>query len=251
MIHCEGLVKIYRIGSREVVALQGLSRAPRGRSWRSWGRRAPARARCSTCWGAWTAPPPGSCRSGDGTWRRCLRRCSTATGGRAWASSGSNRAETLIGYLTALENVMAPMQLARVPAARAGSGPRSSSRRWGWVSGWHTCRHSLREQRVAIAVALANRPALLLADEPTGELDLPRPARSTRSSRALVQRYEITVVIVSHDPHIALYVDRVVSIRDGKPAPRRSGRSADRQHGGSLFEYVVVDLPGDSRSPRT
>ncbi|HJZ48326.1 MAG TPA: ABC transporter ATP-binding protein, partial [Roseiflexaceae bacterium] len=81
------------------------------------------------------------------------------------------------------------------------------------------------QQRVAIAVALANRPALLLADEPTGELDSTTAETIFEIFHSLNRAYGLTVVIVSHDPQIARHVDRVVAIRDGKTSSETVRRS--------------------------
>ena len=74
------------------------------------------------------------------------------------------------------------------------------------------------QQRVAVAIALANRPRLLLADEPTGELDTATAKTIYDLFRDLNRKLGLTIVIVSHDPGIAQHVDRVVAVRDGKLA---------------------------------
>ena len=72
------------------------------------------------------------------------------------------------------------------------------------------------QQRVAIAVALANQPRLLLADEPTGELDSTSALSVYQALQEANHATKVTVVLVTHDPEIASHVDRVVSIRDGR-----------------------------------
>ncbi len=74
------------------------------------------------------------------------------------------------------------------------------------------------QQRVAIAVSLANNPQLLLADEPTGEVDEATAMTIYETFRRLNTEFGLTILIVSHDPGIAHHVDRVVAIRDGKTA---------------------------------
>lgn len=71
------------------------------------------------------------------------------------------------------------------------------------------------QQRVAIAVSLANRPTLLLADEPTGEVDSSTAQVIYSTFQMLAHELGVTTVIVSHDPGIARHVERVVRIRDG------------------------------------
>ena len=74
------------------------------------------------------------------------------------------------------------------------------------------------QQRIAVAIALSNRPRLLLADEPTGELDTATAKTIYDMFRDLNRKLGLTIVIVSHDPGIAQHVDRVVAVRDGKLA---------------------------------
>ncbi len=123
----------------------------------------------------------------------------------------------LMPTLTAAENVELPMAEARVPrAAReararellayVGLGARADHRPFQLSGG--------EQQRVAIARALANRPALLLADEPTGELD----ARTGTEMIALLDRLNrdgTTIVTVTHDEELAQAARRVVHMRDG------------------------------------
>jgi energy-coupling factor transporter ATP-binding protein EcfA2 len=111
------------------------------------------------------------------------------------------------------------------------------------------------QQRVAIAIALANRPKVLLADEPTGALD-------TRSSRQVLEvfhhvsrAYGVTVVIVTHDRNMAYAVDRFIEIRDGKTSvetvrrrPLSEGEHIEKDEE-SHDEYVVLDSAGRLQIP--
>jgi AbrB family looped-hinge helix DNA binding protein len=114
------------------------------------------------------------------------------------------------------------------------------------------------QQRVAIAVALANRPRLLLADEPTGELDTATARTVLETFRRLNESLGITTVIVSHDRDIARFVDRVVAIRDGKTSTERVRRIAPAPASGDAgspaaeadyHEYVVLDSAGRLQIP--
>jgi ABC-type methionine transport system ATPase subunit len=106
------------------------------------------------------------------------------------------------------------------------------------------------QQRVAIAIALANRPTLLLADEPTGELDTATAQTIYELLRQLNRQLGLTIVIVSHDPSIGRHVDRVVAVRDGKLASEtlRVQKADSEEH--HLVELAVVDAAGRLQIPR-
>jgi putative ABC transport system ATP-binding protein len=106
------------------------------------------------------------------------------------------------------------------------------------------------QQRVALAVALANNPPLLLADEPTGQLDSNAAGQVFEALRRLNEVYGTTVVVVTHDLQVAARVDRIVGIRDGRTSTeiRRTRSGAD----GSLREdeWVILDKTGRLQLPQ-
>ena len=112
------------------------------------------------------------------------------------------------------------------------------------------------QQRVAIAVALANKPPLLLADEPTGELDDATAAEILDLFGSVNQDMGTTILIVTHDPDIAYKVGRVVMIRDGKMSTEirrkvtfeRIQSEADTD--ATLEEFVLVDASGRIQIPQ-
>jgi putative ABC transport system ATP-binding protein len=125
----------------------------------------------------------------------------------------------LLGRTTALENVALPMIYANVPFAEqrrrahallAAVGLRGRERHLpSQLSGG-------QQQRVAIARALANGPSLLLADEPTGNLDSQSSAEIMELFARLRRERRITIILVTHEPHIAGYTERIVTFRDGR-----------------------------------
>ena len=95
------------------------------------------------------------------------------------------------------------------------------------------------QQRVAIARALANRPRILLADEPTGNLDSTRAHELLALLRAMVDSDGLTVVMVTHDHELAkTFADRIVLMKDGKVAEGDTGKSSDVAHRGELNELT-------------
>ncbi len=106
------------------------------------------------------------------------------------------------------------------------------------------------QQRVAIAVALANDPVLLLADEPTGEVDTNTALGIFELLNDLNRRHGLTTIIVSHDPDIARRVDRVVAIRDGKTSSETVRQSAQKAKGEVFNEVVLVEFSRTSPGPR-
>jgi putative ABC transport system ATP-binding protein len=108
------------------------------------------------------------------------------------------------------------------------------------------------QQRVSIAVALANNPPLLLADEPTGELDSVAAETIYEVFRDLNRHYQVTIIIVTHDPDIAARVDRVVAIRDGRTSTEIFRRVRVEAGRPEIIhdEYVLVDAAGRLQIPR-
>jgi ABC-type multidrug transport system ATPase subunit len=100
------------------------------------------------------------------------------------------------------------------------------------------------QQRVAIAVALVNRPKLLLADEPTGEVDEANAKMIYQIFKDLNTELNLTTLIVSHDVGLAKHVDRVIAIRDGKIATetvRRSNGKKGETEGSGLLEDIAEE----------
>jgi putative ABC transport system ATP-binding protein len=123
----------------------------------------------------------------------------------------------LIPTLTALENVAVPLELAAVPDALARArlllGEIGLADR---VDHYPAQLSGGEQQRVALARASANRPALLLADEPTGNLDSATGAEIIALLMGWNRQRGTTLVLVTHDPALACHADRTVELRDGR-----------------------------------
>lgn len=125
----------------------------------------------------------------------------------------------LLPTLTALENVAYPMELAQVPHA---ARQERAEKLLAWVGLEKRLHHRPRHlsggemQRVAIARALANEPPLLLADEPTGNLDSRTAQEIMHLFRRINQELGTTIILVTHDPEVGRVADRIIKMRDGR-----------------------------------
>jgi ABC-type lipoprotein export system ATPase subunit len=259
MILCENLVKIYRLNqergaSVEVQALQGLDiTVANGEMLGIVGASGSGKSSLLNILGGLDKPTGGRAVVGNQDLGRLSERAideyRRKTVGFVWQQGSRN----LIPYLTAAENIELPLTL----SGQAGRSRRERALELLELVGLSERRnHRLEElsggeqQRVAIAIALANRPSLLLADEPTGELDTATAQTIYDLLRDLNKRLGLTMVIVSHDPGIARHVDRVVAVRDGKLASetvRVQKVDSDEHH---LVELAVLDAAGRLQIPR-
>ncbi len=263
-IQCENLVKIYKVAELEVVALQGLDlTVQRGELLGIVGTSGSGKSTLLNILGGLDRPSAGHVvvngrnllKAPDAELDTYRRR----EVGFVWQQTARN----LIPYLSAQENVALPMTI-------AGMGWKEK-RAWTKelleaVGLWEHRQHKLaqlsggQQQRIAIAVALANKPKLLLGDEPTGELDSTTAQEILALLREMNGRYNLTTLIVTHDPQIARAVDRVVTIRDGRTSSETIKRVADVEAAlaGNVEaaaptpvyeEYVVVDNAGRLQIP--
>ncbi len=169
--------------------------------------------------------------------------------GFVWQATGRN----LIPYLNVRDNIELPQAIAGVNRRQrreraeellealqmSDKGRRYPSE----LSGGE-------QQRVAIAVALANNPPLLLADEPTGELDTNMAEDVFLMLQRINRRFGVTIIIVTHYAGIARWVDRVVRIRDGRIGSESYLMSSYRGGEGQEEEYLVIDRAGRLQLPR-
>src|SRR5581483_12096907 len=171
--------------------------------------------------------------------------------GFVWQQTSCN----LVPSLTAVQNV----ELPKLPEG-VGPGPAQARARMLLASVGLPHRLDAKpdrlsggeQQRVAIAVALANDPPLLLADEPTGELDSQTAAEIFGVFRNLNEKFGVTIVVVTHDPAISQAVDRVVSIRDGRISTESFRKVKFRGREAFVYhdEFAVVDRTGRLQIPR-
>jgi putative ABC transport system ATP-binding protein len=256
VVVCDRLVRIHRAGSIEVQALQGLDLVVQHGE---------------------VMAIVGASGSGKSTLLRVLSGVDVPTAGSArvagrdlLAMSAGDRlrfrrhvvgfvqqqtAQNLLPYLSAAENVELPMTLAGVPRKerRARSAELLDSLGIGGKARRRPVELSGGEQqRVAIGVALANRPEVLFADEPTGELDAATGAEVLEALVAANREFGTTVVIVTHDPGVSGVVGRTVAIRDGRTSTevvRTTATDASGEVRTTAEEYVLLDRAGRLQLP--
>lgn len=251
IIECDNLVKIYKTEDIEVMALQGLDcKVKPGELMAIIGNSGSGKSTFLNMIGGLDRPTAGRLYvDGKDLFKFTeaeLVQYKRHTVGFVW----QNNARNLISYLTALQNVMMPMlfttekekkQRAEYLLELVGMSHKKNSR-LSQLSGGE-------QQRIAIAIALANDPKILLADEPTGSVDPKTAAYIFDTFRRLNKELGLTIVIVTHDMSVAGKVERVVSIRDGKISSERIMKTdyLDRLQEASLFdgisheEYAVLD----------
>jgi len=178
------------------------------------------------------------------------------TVGFVWQNNGRN----LLPFMNAMENIMVPMHLTSEKNKKeralelldlVGMSHRKYSR-MNQLSGGE-------QQRIAIAIALANRPKLLLADEPTGSVDRKTADYIFDLFKRLNKEYNQTIIIVTHDVELSKKVARVVAIRDGKISSERILKEHYNNIGNGEInwmeeetqdEYTIVDRAGRIQIPR-
>ena len=257
MIVCDRLVRIYSGEGIEVQALQGLD--------------------LLIAEGELTALI-GAAGSGKSTLINILAGLDTPTAGTAWVAGHNLGAMTaqqrlayrrsvagfiwqqtsrnLLPYMTARQNVLLPMRLGSVRR-------RERRRRAGFLLDTLGITHCAdrtpdrmsggEQQRAAIATALANQPKLLLADEPTGELDSSTAQDVFSALRTANTELGVTMLVVTHDPAVSSQVRRTIAIRDGKTSSETIRHAATDERGQTTLharEYATLDRAGRVQLPR-
>ncbi|MCI9410780.1 MAG: ATP-binding cassette domain-containing protein [Eubacterium sp.] len=265
MIECDGLVKIYKTKDIEVLALQGLDlTVHRGELMAIIGNSGSGKSTFLNMIGGLDRPSAGKLYvDGKNLFQLTeeeLVDYKRSTVGFVW----QNNARNLLPYLTAWENVMTPMLFRQDSMTEAEKKQRAEEllelvglserkdNKLSQLSGGE-------QQRVAIAIALANDPKLLLADEPTGAVDRRTADDILDMFRRLNETLGVTIVIVTHDKELASKVNRVISIRDGKTSSERIMKSEYKQRLEDITinwneeevqeEFAVLDRAGRIQIP--
>src|SRR5689334_16636532 len=280
LIICDRLVRIYIAAGIEVQALQGLDLlVNEGEIVALVGASGSGKSTLMNILAGLDTPTAGSVKvagqdlAAMSTRQRLAYRRGVV--GFVWQQTSRN----LLPYLTAQQNVELPMRLAAGTAGRGRdgrgrdgrSGPDGRSGRDArqrreraadllGLLGLGDCLHRRpdqlsggEQQRAAIAVALVNEPKVLLADEPTGELDTATAAEVFGALQQANAELGVTVLIVTHDPAVSSVVRRVVAIRDGRTSTethRHATTGDDGEVAQHAVEYAVLDRAGRLQLPR-
>lgn len=262
IIQCENLVKIYSSKDTEVMALQGLDlEISRGEICAVIGNSGSGKSTLLNMIGGLDSPSAGSIiidgKNLAALNEKALAQYRRSSVGFVW----QNNARNLLPYLSALENVeLAQLigggrkdrKFARYLLDAVGLGHREHNR-LSQLSGGE-------QQRTAIAIALANKPSLLLADEPTGSVDRQSMHQIMDLFEKVNRELDVSILIVTHDMMLTKLVNRVVAIRDGKASSefiRRKEFLKELQHISSdeLMEWesheelVMLDRAGRLQLP--
>ena len=252
MILCENLVKIYKVADLEVVALQGLDLAVESGE---------------------LVAIVGASGSGKSTLQNILGGVDVPTAGRVEVD-GRDLASLSEGERTPVPPAGSRLRLAAdlaqpapVPDRRRERRAADDARGRGSLDRAGRVRSLLElvglggrahhrpdalsggeQQRVAVAIALSNNPSVLLADEPTGELDSENSAHLFETLQAVSHELGVTVVVLTHDPLVSEQVERTIGIRDGRTATE----TLRRLQGEELVseELAVLDRAGRLQLPR-
>ncbi|MCK5811444.1 MAG: ABC transporter ATP-binding protein [Clostridiales bacterium] len=263
VITCENLVKIYKTKDTEVVALQGLDLEIKyGEMMAIIGNSGSGKSTLLNMIGGLDRPSAGKLIVDGNNLLRVKKTALTDykrnTVGFVW----QNNARNLIPYLSAKQNVELPMILANRTDFK-----KRSAELLKIVGLEERMRNKLNQlsggeqQRVAIAIAMANEPKIILADEPTGAVDSETGKHIFNAFRKLNSETGVTIIIVTHDRGVAKNVDRVVAISDGRTSSeyirkisyKKELEELDRMSGveesETHEELVVVDRHGRLKLP--
>ena len=255
LIECLDVFKFYQRAGMEVVALRGLDlEVRRGEFMAIIGASGSGKSTLMNILSGLDRPSAGSVRVGDRDLGELNERDQVeyrrTEVGFIWQATSRN----LLTYLTARDNIELPMAITGLPGEERRERAMELLVTVGLENKADRFPYQLsggEQQRVALGVALANKPPLLLADEPTGELDTRTAEEVLLAMQSLCRTQGVTIVMVTHYSGVTPFVNRVVLIRDGRIAAETVLEPTFRRPGEIVQEdYVVVDRAGRLQLPR-
>jgi len=261
MVECDNLVRIYKSDEVEVVALQGLDLSiQKGELVAIVGKSGSGKSTLLNIIAGLDRPSAGTIKVAGKDLLKFnttqLEDYNRNTIGFVW----QNNARNLIPYLSASLNVQVPMMItgkkerrdrARDLLDKVGLANRYDNKLTELSGG--------EQQRVAIAIALANQPQIVLADEPTGSVDSDTTYRLMELFNTLNEELKSTIIIVTHDKKVAKLVKRVISISDGMIGSEMIKKETYRDklqeigeviiHQESHENFAILDSKGRIRIP--
>ena len=253
LVLCENLVKIYKVADLEVVALQGLDlRVDRAEVIAVVGASGSGKSTLQNILGGMDTPTAGKAHVAGHDLAALRPRERTTYRRRVVGFVWQQTSRNLLPYLDVTQNVELPMLLEGVGGRRrrvrtrellelVGISERARERPEHLSGG--------EQQRVALAVALANGPQLLLADEPTGELDTEAANELFAALRWVNEQVGVTVIVLTHDPLVSTQVSRTVRIRDGRTSTETLRRRTTDGQEVIAEEFAVLDRVGRLQLP--
>jgi ABC-type lipoprotein export system ATPase subunit len=257
MIVCDRLVRIYTGEGIEVQALQGLDLLiAEGELTALIGAAGSGKTTLMNMLAGLDTPTAGTARVAGHDLAAATAREKLAYRRRVVGFIWQQASRNLLPYMTARQNVMLPMRFGSLRR-------RERIRRADFLLDTLGITHCAgraphrmsggEQQRAAIATALANQPKVLLADEPTGELDSSTAQEVFAALQAANTELGTTVLVVTHDPAVSSQVRRTIAIRDGRTSSETIRRAATDEHGRTAVharEYAVLDRAGRLQLPR-
>ena len=259
IVSCDNLVRIYKTDETEVLALQGLDISiDEGELVAIIGASGSGKSTFLNILGGLDRPSAGNITVAGMDLSKLSDKEMLLYKRNVISFIWQNSARNLLPYLSAVENIVLPMELigkrpdykkAKYLLSLVGIEDKADSKLFTLSGG--------EQQRVAIAMALANEPKILLADEPTGAVDNKTANMILDLFRKINKELGVTIIIVTHDMKLSAKVDRVIKIRDGRTSTEyikldkdtsdlffdHSGREATHK------EFVVVDRVGRLQIP--
>jgi len=252
LVECEGLVHIYKTADLEVVALQGLDlRVEAGEMVAIAGRSGSGKTTLMNLLAGVEPPSAGAARVAGHDLARMVDRERDRYRREVVGYLLQHSLANLALDLTVLQNVQVPM-IAGGPRRR-GARARKLLEKLG-LGGQARLRPAqltgAEAQRLALAVALANEPRLLLADEPTAELDGTNARELLVDLTSLLRDLGTAAIMVTHDQQLERHVDRVIQIRDGRTSTERRWLARPNGDREVADELVILDRAGRLQLPR-